>query len=58
MKFVKHMSDYFNHTVESHIAEEFGTYSILGNPVFGIKNYAKWLKSENIYNYLDNTKIK
>jgi hypothetical protein len=56
MKFVKHMSDYFNHTVELPIAEEFGTYSLLGNTVFEIKDYAKWLKSENFYNYLNNTK--
>jgi len=56
MKFVKHMSDYFHSTIETHIAEDFDTYSLLGEPVFDLKDYAKWLKSKNFYNYLSNIK--
>jgi len=51
-KFVKHMSDYFNSTSESHLVDEYATYSILGEPHFELKDYAKWLKENQFYNYL------
>jgi nucleoside-diphosphate-sugar epimerase len=53
LKFVKHMSDYAHASIESFIAEDFGTYSILSEPVFEVKEYAKWLKSNNFYKYLN-----
>jgi hypothetical protein len=53
MKFVKHMSDYSHLSKESHIAEEYGTYATLGRPQFNVKDYAEWLKSENLYNYIN-----
>lgn len=52
LKFVKHMSDYFNNFSESHIADEYGTYSILDVPQFDLKDYAIWLKENQFYNYL------
>lgn len=52
MRLVKHMSDYFNSTSESHLVDEYATYSILGDPQFDLKDYAKWLKENQFYNYL------
>ncbi len=52
LKFVKHMSDYFNSTSESYIVDEYATYSILGEPRFELMGYAKWLKENQFYNYL------
>jgi hypothetical protein len=52
LKFVKHMSDYFNSTSESHLVDEYATYSILGEPQFDLKDYAKWLKENQLYNNL------
>ena len=49
MKYVKHMSDYFSKSKEEFLAEECGTYDILGKPEFGIARYAKKLKNEAIY---------
>ncbi|MEW5847026.1 MAG: NAD(P)-binding oxidoreductase [Bacteroidota bacterium] len=54
LKIVKHMSDYFNNFSESHIADEYGTYSVLDEPKFDIETYAKWLKANNFYGYLNN----
>lgn len=45
-KMLKHMSDYFSKSTETFLAEEYGTYSILGNPVTNLKDYACKLKSE------------
>lgn len=56
LKFVKHMSDYFNSTSEAHLADEYATYSILGEPQFELKVYAKWLKENQFYNYLTEKK--
>jgi hypothetical protein len=47
LKFVKHMSDYFNSTSESHLVDEYATYSILGEPQFDVIAYARWLKANN-----------
>lgn len=47
MKFVKHMSDYFISTSESQLADEYATYSILGEPQFDLIAYASWLKANN-----------
>jgi len=52
MRFVKHMSDYFNSTSEAHIAGEYATYSVLGEPQFDLNDYAIWLKENQFYNYL------
>lgn len=48
LKFVKHLSDYFNDTSESLLADEFETYSILGEPRFDLVDYAKWLNANNL----------
>ena len=47
LKFVKHMADYFNSASESHLVDEYETYSILGEPQFDLIAYAKWLKANN-----------
>jgi len=52
MKFVKHMSDYSISTSESHLVDEYATYSILGKPHFDLNDYAIWLKENQFYNYL------
>jgi hypothetical protein len=52
VKFVIHMSDYSNSTSESHLVDEYATYSILGVPHFDSKDYAIWLKEDQFYNYL------
>ncbi len=43
MKFVRHMSDYSKNSPESFLAEEFGTYRILGNPEWDPEGYASKL---------------
>lgn len=48
MKFVKHMADYTQQCPESFLAEEFGTYRILGNPELDTKGYASKLRREEI----------
>ena len=45
-KFLKHMSDYFSKSMESFLAEEYGTYTILGTPVMNLNDYALKLKNE------------
>ena len=45
-KMLKHMSDYFTKSIETYLAEEFGTYSILGKPGINLKDYAHKLKNE------------
>jgi NAD(P)H-binding len=46
MKYVKHMADYTQQCPESFLAEEFGTYRILGNPELDTKGYASKLRKE------------
>jgi hypothetical protein len=48
IKFVKHMADYTQHCPESFLAEEFGTYRILGNPEMDIERYASKLRKEEL----------
>jgi len=52
MKFLKHMSDYFNKSRETFLAEEYETYKVLGNPTLSLTDYAEKLKSEGFYDYL------
>lgn len=54
LKFVKHMSDYFNSTYEANLVDEYATYSILGEPQFELKDYAEWLNENNFYGFLNN----
>ena len=37
---LKHMSDYFNKSIETYLVEEFGTYAILGRPNISLEDYA------------------
>lgn len=53
MKFIKHMSDYFHKSKEVFLAEECGTYKILGKPELSITGYARKIKAENFYDYLN-----
>lgn len=48
MKFVKHMADYSRHSPESFLAQEFGTYRILGNPEMDTEGYASKLRKEEL----------
>ncbi len=52
MKFVKHMSDYFNRTKETFVAKDCNTYEVLGKPQLSIEEYAKKLKTDGFYDYL------
>jgi hypothetical protein len=52
MKFVKHMSDYSFASKEEFLAEECGTFKILGEPTLSITQYALKVKDEKVYNYL------
>lgn len=52
MKFLKHLSDYFNQTNETFLAQECGTYKTLGRPTLSLKQYAEKLNSEGFYDYL------
>ena len=45
-KMLKHMSDYFSKSIESFLAEEYGTYSILGKPSNNLSDYALKLKNK------------
>ncbi len=49
MKLLKHMADYFQASSETYLAEEFNTFSILGEPRFDLIDYANWLKSNHFY---------
>jgi hypothetical protein len=51
MKYVKHMNDYFTVSKESFLAEEYGTYEILGKPSLNLTQYAEKLKEEKFYDY-------
>lgn len=53
MKYVKHMNDYFTVSSESFLAKDYGTYDILGTPSLSITQYAKKLKKEKVYDYLE-----
>lgn len=53
LKFVKHMSDYTYATKEEFIAEDCETYKILGEPTLSLFEYAKKVKNEKIYEYLN-----
>ena len=53
MKYLKHMSDYFTVSKESFLAEEYGTYEILGRPSLSLTQYAEKLKAEKLYDYLN-----
>jgi hypothetical protein len=46
LKMVKHMSDYFSDSVETYLAEDFETCTILGKSETSIKDYALKLKNE------------
>lgn len=48
MKFVKHMADYTQQCPESFLAEEFGTYRILGNPEMDTEGYAIKFRKEEL----------
>lgn len=48
MKFVKHMADYSHQCPESFLAEEYGTYRILGNPEMDTERYAAKLREEEL----------
>ncbi len=52
MKLLKHMSDYFNQTNETFLAQDCGTYKTLGHPELGLTQYAEKLKKEGFYDYL------
>jgi hypothetical protein len=52
MKFLKHMSDYFNQANETFLAEECGTYTTLGRPTLSLTKYAEKLRKEGFYDYL------
>jgi hypothetical protein len=52
MKFLKHMSDYFNQANETFLAEECGTYKTLGLPSLSLTKYAEKLRREGFYDYL------
>lgn len=58
MKLVKHMNDYFSSSAEEFIAEEYDTYKTLGEPKYGIADYARLLKKESIYDFLEKSKSK
>ena len=49
-KMVKHMSDYLSRSREIFLAEDYGTYSILGYPSYSLKDYAQKLKKEKCEN--------
>lgn len=49
MKFVKHMCDYSYASKEEFLAEEFGTYKVLGSPKLNLTEYANKVLSENVY---------
>ena len=51
-KLLKHMSDYFLKSTETFIAEEYGTYKILGEPSMSIMEYAKMIKKEKSHDDL------
>jgi putative NADH-flavin reductase len=53
MKFVRHMSEYFSKSTEAFLAEEYGTYKILGEPKLSLAEYAIKLKTEKVYGYLE-----
>ncbi len=53
MKYIKHMSDYFSVSCETFLAEEYGTYDILGKPSLGLTEYAEKLKADKIYSHLE-----
>lgn len=53
MKFVSHMDEYSKRTSESHIADEYGTYKILGEPVYSLEQYAHMLKKDRFYSHLE-----
>ncbi|MFB6341937.1 SDR family oxidoreductase [Saccharicrinis sp. FJH62] len=46
MKILKHMSDYFSQSVETYLADEYGTYSVLGKPGMRLEDYALRLRNE------------
>lgn len=48
MKFVKHMADYTQRCPENFLAEEYGTYRILGNPEMNTEGYAAKLRKEEL----------
>lgn len=52
MKYVKLMSRYFSNYKEELLAEECGTYNILGFPTSDILDYAQKIKIENTYKHL------
>jgi len=52
-KLLKHMSDYFLKSTETFIAEEYGTYKILGEPSMSIMEYAKMIKKEKSHDDLN-----
>jgi len=52
MKFVKHMSEYFSLSSEEFLAEEYGSYKILGEPKLNLTEYSRKIKTEKIYDYL------
>ena len=53
MKFIKHVSDYTYRSPEQHLSEDFDAYEVLGQPIMDVKAYAKKLKNENSYEYLN-----
>lgn len=53
MKFVKHMHDYFSAFTEEFIATDFNTYKVLGEPLYNISDYARLLKREEIYEFIE-----
>ena len=52
MKFLKHMSDYFQRSIETFLAEDCNTYNVLGIPQLSLEQYAIKLKSEGFVNEL------
>lgn len=56
MKFIKHMSDYFRKTKEEFLSEEFSTFQTLEKPKYDVSSYAKKIKDEKFYDYLNITK--
>ncbi len=52
MKFVRHMDEYSKRTSETHLAGEYKTYHILGQPAHSLEQYAHMLKETAFYSYL------
>ena len=53
MKLVKVMCEYSYASKEEFLAEECGTYNVLGKPDLSLNEYATKVKQEGLYSYLE-----